>query len=72
MRNEWPKFKNDKFRTCMMLFIYSLVENYEDDKKTAKFCADPNTLKEEILSCLRSLKIEEKKRENVIICPKTS
>ena len=32
------------FRTCMMLFIYSLVENYEDDKKTAKFCADPNTL----------------------------
>ena len=44
MRNEWPKFKNDKFRTCMMLFIYSLVENYEDDKKTAKFCADPNTL----------------------------
>ena len=32
------------FRTCMMLFIYSLVENYEDDKKTAKFCADPNIL----------------------------
>ena len=40
----WAVISYDKFRTCMMLFIYSLVENYEDDKKTAKFCAHPNTL----------------------------
>ena len=64
------------FRTCMMLFIYSLVENYEDDKKTAKFCADTNTLnicgkKEKFCLVQEVWKMKKKKRENVI-CPKTS